>query len=105
MALATPIDMSAMNRIDHGHFAGSEKRSVIGMVKKMAAFVPATCSKCHSAAGLPLLATEGVSTATCSNGLNCATCHSDLTTNELYTFEEVIFLEWCYRYNGSRRDR
>jgi hypothetical protein len=38
------------------------------------------------------LATEGVSTSQhASNGLNCATCHSNLETNELYTFEEVTF--------------
>ena len=92
MALATPIDMSAMNRIDHGHFAGSEEAFRHWDGEEDGGIVPATCSKCHSAAGLPLLATEGVSTSQhASNGLNCATCHSDLTTNELYTFEEVTF--------------
>lgn len=81
--------MEALHRIDHGHFAGSEE-----------AFrhwdedgaVSASCSKCHSAAGLPLLATEGVSiTQPTANGLNCATCHSSLETFELYTFDSVTF--------------
>lgn len=48
--LAEPVDLSEANRIDAGHFAGSEE-----------AFrhwdadgeVPASCSKCHSTAGLP----------------------------------------------------
>ncbi|MBK7893748.1 MAG: hypothetical protein IPJ90_02385 [Anaerolineaceae bacterium] len=88
-AIATPVDMEALHRIDHGHFAGSEE-----------AFrhwdedgaVPGSCSKCHSAAGLPLLATEGVSiTQPTANGLNCATCHSNLETFELYVFDSVTF--------------
>lgn len=87
--LASPVDMSALSRIDHGHFAGSEE-----------AFrhwdedgaVPGSCSKCHSAAGLPLFATEGVSiTQPTANGLNCATCHSSLDTYEVYTFDSVEF--------------
>lgn len=70
-ALASPVDLSAAHRIDHGHFAGSEE-----------AFrhwdedgaVPGRCSKCHSAAGLPLFATQGVTiNQPFSNGLNCAT--------------------------------
>jgi hypothetical protein len=88
-AIASPVDMDTLSRIDHGHFAGSEE-----------AFrhwdedgaVPGSCSKCHSAAGLPLLATEGVSiTQPTANGLNCATCHSNLETFELYTFDSVTF--------------
>ena len=57
-AISTPVDLSVANRIDHGHFAGSEE-----------AFrhwdedgaVPGSCSKCHSAAGLPLFIEQGVS--------------------------------------------
>lgn len=89
MAISSPVDMSAMHRIDHGHFAGSEDAfrhwDEDGMVS-------ASCSKCHTAAGLPLFATEGVSISQPpSNGLNCATCHSDLETYELYTFDSVTF--------------
>jgi hypothetical protein len=89
MAIAEPVDMSMMNRIDHGHFAGSEE-----------AFrhwdedgaVPGSCSKCHSAEGLPLFIEQGVSiNQPTSNGLQCATCHSDLTTFELYPVESVEF--------------
>ncbi len=89
-ALAEPIDMSAMRRIDHGHFAASEEP--FRHWDAEGAIVPGTCSKCHSAAGLPLLATEGVSISQpASGGLNCATCHSNLETFELYQFEEVTF--------------
>ena len=88
-AISSPVDMDTLQRIDHGHFAGSEE-----------AFrhwdedgaVPGSCSKCHSAAGLPLFATEGVSISQpLANGLNCATCHSNLDTYELYTFDSVTF--------------
>ena len=74
--LSEPVDLSAANRIDHGHFAGSEE-----------AFrhwdedgaVSASCAKCHSATGLPAFLAEGVSvTEDISNGLQCESCHSDL---------------------------
>ncbi len=87
--LAAPMDMAALHRIDHGHFAGSEE-----------AFrhwdedgaVPGRCSRCHSAAGLPLYLTEGVSIAQpTANGLNCATCHNDVTTFTRYEVEDVEF--------------
>lgn len=88
-AVAAPVDMEALHRNDHGHFAASEE-----------AFrhwdedgaVPGNCSKCHSAAGLPLFATEGVSISQpVASGLNCATCHSNVETFELYVFDEVTF--------------
>lgn len=89
LAISTPIDMSAMSRIDYGHFAGSEE-----------AFrhwdedgaVPGSCSRCHSATGLPLFLEQGVTiNQPTSNGLNCATCHADLTTFELRASETVKF--------------
>ncbi|HSH00869.1 MAG TPA: hypothetical protein VLL52_00025 [Anaerolineae bacterium] len=87
--LAEPIDISNLRRIDHGHFAGSEQAfrnwDEDGMV-------PARCSQCHSADGLPLLAQEGVTIAQHpSNGLECATCHTNSDTYERYEFTEVTF--------------
>lgn len=66
-------DVTALQRIDHGHFAGSEE-----------AFrhwdedgeVSGSCARCHSAAGLPMYLTEGVEiTQEISNGFLCETCH------------------------------
>ncbi len=88
-AIANPVDMSNLRRIDHGHFAGSEE-----------AFrhwdedgaVPGSCSKCHSAAGLPLFAEEGVTISQpFSNGLNCSTCHNDLGEYTVHQFGDVTF--------------
>ncbi len=88
-AISAPIDLSAASRIDHGHFAGSEE-----------AFrhwdedgaVPGSCSKCHSAAGLPLFIEQGVSIEQPhSNGFNCATCHDSLDEYTRYVSEEVEF--------------
>ena len=81
--------MEGLRRIDHGHFAGSEE-----------AFrhwdedgeVPASCAKCHSAAGLPLFLKEGVNISQpISNGFECATCHDDLVTYTRYEVGAVEF--------------
>ena len=88
-AISTPVELAAANRNDDGHFAGSEE-----------AFrhwdedgeVPGRCSKCHSAEGLPLFATEGVTIAQPpANGFQCTTCHTDLETWERYEFTTVEF--------------
>ncbi|MCL4263925.1 MAG: hypothetical protein KJ069_11950 [Anaerolineae bacterium] len=90
LALSTPVDMSAMTRVDMGHFAGSEEP--FRHWDEEGGVVPGSCSKCHSAAGLPLFVEQGVSiNQPASNGLNCATCHNDLTTFTRYAVEEVEF--------------
>ena len=89
MAIAAPIDMSAMARIDHGHFAGSEEAF---RHWDEDGFVPGSCSKCHSAAGLPLFVEQGVTmNQPTANGLNCATCHNDLETFTRYESGPVEF--------------
>ncbi|MCO5206386.1 MAG: cytochrome c family protein [Anaerolineae bacterium] len=89
MAISEPIDMAAMSRIDHGHFAGSEEAFRHWDAEGE---VPGSCSRCHSAAGLPLFIEEGVSIAQhTSNGLNCTTCHNDLTEFTIYESTEVPF--------------
>ncbi len=88
-AISSPIDMTAMHRIDHGHFAGSEE-----------AFrhwdedgaVPASCSRCHSAGGVPLYLQEGVTiTQPTSNGFNCSTCHNSTSEWTRYEVLDVTF--------------
>lgn len=68
-----PVLVEGLERNDHGHFAGSEE-----------AFrhwdedgeVPGSCSRCHSAEGLPLYLEEGVAISQpISNGFQCDTCH------------------------------
>jgi hypothetical protein len=88
-ALSSPVDLSAAQRIDHGHFAGSEE-----------AFrhwdedgaVSARCATCHTADGLPFVLTHGVQIEQpFSNGLNCASCHNDLQEYTIYEVAEVTF--------------
>ena len=81
--------VEGLNRDDHGHFAGSEE-----------AFrhwdedgeVPASCSRCHSAEGLPFYLDEGVEvTQHISNGLQCETCHGGEEWPARYAVDSVEF--------------
>jgi hypothetical protein len=81
--------VEGLQRIDHGHFAGSEE-----------AFrhwdedgeVPNRCAKCHSAGGLPTFLKEGVNVSEpLPNGFQCATCHDDVATFTRYPVDEVEF--------------
>ncbi len=70
------VDMTGTNRIDSGHFAGSEEafRHWDGDGE-----VSASCSKCHSATGLPYYLANGTTRAEpLANGMLCSTCHDDL---------------------------
>lgn len=88
-SLAEPIDMAGMRRIDHGHFAGSEEAF---RHWDEDGFVPASCSKCHSADGLPFFLNEGVNVSQeLSNGLDCTTCHENLDDFARHPVEEVTF--------------
>ena len=87
--LSEPIDLKTAHRIDDGHFAGSEE-----------AFrhwdedgeVPGSCSKCHSASGLPFFLKEGVTASQpLSNGFQCTTCHDDLNKFTRYEVAQVKF--------------
>ncbi len=72
----TPVDIDGFHRIDHGHFAGSQE-----------AFrhwdedgeVQASCSKCHSADGLPVFLKDNANVSQAlANGFKCSTCHASL---------------------------
>ena len=90
-ALAKPVDIAAAARIDDGHFAGSEEAFRHWDMEDPAE-VPGSCSKCHSAAGLPLFLKDGATISMPpSNGFQCSTCHSDLSTFTLYEVASVEF--------------
>jgi hypothetical protein len=90
-ALSSPIDLSNAKRIDHGHFAGSEE-AFRHWDEDEPPVVPGSCSRCHSAAGLPLYIMEGAEiTQMPSNGLECSTCHDDVGEFTIYTVESVEF--------------
>lgn len=81
--------VEGLARDDHGHFAGSEE-----------AFrhwdedgeVSASCSRCHSADGLPMYLTEGVEiTQHISNGLQCETCHGGEEWPARFAVSSVTF--------------
>ncbi len=85
-----PVDLSVLHRVDPGHFAASGKA---WRHWDEDGEVPANCSKCHSVQGLPTFITTGGYTypQPVASGLNCATCHDDLTVFTLYDSEEVEF--------------
>jgi hypothetical protein len=97
-AISTPVDMANAQRNDPGHFAASSEAFRHWDEEGL---VPGGCAKCHTADGLPQFLYEasqasdgvsGVNVATHpSSGFNCATCHSDLTTFELFPVNNVRF--------------
>ena len=89
-AVDAPVDLAAANRVDHGHFAGSEEAfrhwAAAGGIE------PGSCAKCHSATGQPEYIAAGVVTSQpASNGLNCGTCHNDVQNFTLYEVPAVRF--------------
>ncbi|MCP4403478.1 MAG: hypothetical protein GY801_40000 [bacterium] len=87
--LSSPVGLNEARRIDNGHFAGSEE-----------AFrhwdddgeIPASCSKCHSSAGLPLFLKDNTTISQpVSNGFHCTTCHDDLTEFTRYDVAKTQF--------------
>ncbi len=88
-AIADPIDMTAMRRIDAGHFASSEEAFRHWDEEGV---VPGTCTKCHTGTGLPMYLAEGVTISQPpSSGLACTTCHNDLQEFTRYEVAEVTF--------------
>jgi hypothetical protein len=84
-----PEMAAGLQRIDNGHFAGSEEAF---RHWDEDGFVPGSCSRCHSAEGLPLYLTQAVSiNQPVANGFQCATCHNDLETWSRYTAAAVTF--------------
>jgi hypothetical protein len=97
-AVSDPIDTSAMRREDPGHFRASAQAF---RYWDNTGVVPATCAKCHSGTGLPQFldeatrSTDGVTGAVVSHaptlGLECSTCHDDISTFTRYPVDQVRF--------------
>jgi nitrate/TMAO reductase-like tetraheme cytochrome c subunit len=95
---STPIDMSALHRTDAGHFAATEEAF---RHWDSAGEVPATCSKCHSATGLPLFVHEAAASSDkvtgvtigqpVSQGFECSTCHDVSNFPANYSIPGVKF--------------
>lgn len=84
-----PEMVAGLLRVDNGHFAGSERPF---RYWDEDGFVPGSCSRCHSAEGLPLFLTQGVTiNQPTANGFQCATCHNDLITWTRYAATEIDF--------------
>ena len=84
-----PALVAGLHRDDAGHFAGSGEAfrhwDDDGEVR-------GSCSKCHSATGLPFFLTEGVTASEpLANGLMCTTCHDSLPEYTRYAVDEVEF--------------
>jgi hypothetical protein len=72
--IANPVNIDAGSRFDAGHF---EFTSNAFRNWDAQGSVPATCSKCHTAQGLPFFMQHGVNIAQePSAGLACQTCHN-----------------------------
>ncbi len=82
-----PDSTAELSRIDAGHFAGSEEA---WRHWDEDGEVPASCSKCHSATGLPFIQEEGVAISQpLSNGLLCSTCHDSTPEFTRHIINEV----------------
>lgn len=90
--ISEPIDLSNAHRNDPGHFDSTDEPwrhwDEDGEVS-------ASCTKCHTAEGLPFFLEHGVTISRePSSSMNCATCHSDIENiaeGELYISNEVTF--------------
>jgi len=95
--LSTPVDLANAHRNDAGHFAATE---LAFRDWDSDGEVPATCSKCHSATGLPLFlheaaGSDGVTGVTIgqpvSQGFACVTCHDVTAEFAPFAVAEVKF--------------
>jgi hypothetical protein len=96
--LSAPIDLSKAHRIDAGHFAATE---MAFRDWDSEGEIPATCSKCHSATGLPLFIHEAAASSDkvtgvtigqpVSQGFACTTCHDGANFPATYAIPAVKF--------------
>ncbi len=89
--LSTTVDISAAVRNDPGHFNGSSEAARHWDEDDT---VSSSCSKCHSGSeGLRFYLQHGVGLKVPEqdNGLDCATCHEDLSTFTMINVDSVTY--------------
>jgi hypothetical protein len=86
--LASPVDMSIMNRDDAGHFAGNSEPFRHWDEEGE---VPFGCVRCHTSTGLPMFLENSGNTIaqSPSNGFQCSTCHDEANWPNRYVVDEV----------------
>jgi hypothetical protein len=100
--LPTPVAIDAVNRIDFGHFAGSEEAFRHWDGEEDGGVVPGFCARCHTPGGLAQYLQEGVNVSLpAGNGMLCTTCHSDLATYARYEVGPVRFPSGLTADTGS----
>jgi len=88
-ALPTPITLAQAHRNPAGHFDGTAEAFRHWDAEGE---VPATCSKCHTAEGLPFQAKNGVTIAfPTSTSLACSTCHTEFENFSVLPTDAVKF--------------
>lgn len=88
-AISAPIELKTAQRNDAGHFDGSSESFRHWDAEGV---VAAGCTKCHTAAGLPMFFKENTNISMPpSNGLECVTCHNDPVKYTLPEVKKVTF--------------
>jgi hypothetical protein len=85
--ISEPLDMGALHRSEAGHFDVTAEAFRHWDAEGE---VPATCTRCHTDAGLPFLLEHGAAIDfPPANSLSCQTCHSSLSEFTLHVVNEV----------------
>jgi hypothetical protein len=84
-----PEKAAKLTRDDVGHFDGA---ALPWRHFDEDGVIPASCSKCHSPAGVPFFMQQGVTISQPpADGLECTTCHNEIPQFTRYAPEQVTF--------------
>jgi hypothetical protein len=87
--ISEPVDLTTAHRDDVGHFNITDEPFRHWDAEGE---VPATCSRCHTAGGLPFYLENGVNIKSApSQSLACTTCHDVQNNFDLYPSDKVTF--------------